>query len=305
MGSRGVALLAALTLASTVAGCGSSSGSSTTASPGGGSSGSSTTSSKASIGLLKTGTLQLAADFSVAPNQYIQNGRHVGIDPDICDATAKQLNVGVQWTNLSFDSLIPGLLAHRYDALCTGVFITKAREQVMNMVPFVQWGATIGVPKADAAKYSCAPSGANYTPCFMKLAGQAVATQAGGVEDQILEQMNTKLSAAGKPQIHILAFAQNTQAYQALTNGSAQALFVDDPQFFFFNKLHGNQYTAVFSGLDPTPLALTTPKNNIALAKALESALTALKRSGEYQKILAQWHVQAVPQFTINPPAAS
>jgi len=139
----------------------------------------------------------------------------------------------------------------------------------------------------------------------MKLAGQSVATQAGGVEQQILEQMNTKLSAAGKPQIHILAFAQNTQAYQALTGGGAIALFVDDPQFYFFNNQQHQRYVPLFSGLSPTPLALTTTKANTALAKELQSALNSLKRSGRYQQILKKWHVEPVSSFAINPRAAS
>jgi polar amino acid transport system substrate-binding protein len=132
--------LIAASAAVLIAACGSSgsSGSSSSAS-----SGSSTSSAgTASVQLKQSGVLNIAADFSVPPNQYISNNQDEGIDVDLCAAIGKTLGLKVNWTNLPFDSLISGLQANRYDALCTGVFITSAREQVMNMVPYVQWGVT-------------------------------------------------------------------------------------------------------------------------------------------------------------------
>ncbi len=256
--------------------------------------------------LKQAGVLSIAADFSVPPNQYIANNQHEGIDVDLCTAMAKQLDLKVNWTNLPFDSLISGLQANWYDRLCTGVFITSAREQVMNMVPYVQWGVTMGVTKSTATTYDCTPQGGDFEPCFAKFAGKTVATEAGGFEEQLLQNANSKLQAAGKAPMKILAFAQTTQAWQAFTNGTAQGVWVDDPQFYFLNTNNGGgQYVAAFGGDDPTPLALTTTIGNKSLAKAFVSALQTLKANGTYASILKKWHVQSVPSFTINPPVAS
>lgn len=257
-----------------------------------------------SLGLKSGGTINFAADFSVPPNQYVDNGTNKGIDVDMCQAIAGQLGVKTSWTNLAFDSLISGLQAHRYDALCTGVFITAAREKVMNMVPYVRWGVTMGIRKSDQAALGCTPVGANFDPCFARFSGKTVSTESGGFEEQTLQSASAKLSAAGKPGIHVLGFAQTTDAWKAFTNQTADAVWVDDPQFYYFNNLAGNKYTAAFGGVQPTPLALTTTKSNTKLAQAFVTALNKLKASGQYQKILTKWHVEAVPSFTINPPAA-
>lgn len=305
------AAAAMTTLAATA--CGSSSShsasSATTAPASGGTAtggGSSTGGSvPANLDLLQGGVLHLAADFSVPPNQYLAGSQYKGIDPDICSAVANVLHLKVQWTNLAFDSLISGLEAHRYDALCTGVFITSAREQVMNMIPYVQWGVTMGVTTSNASNYTCTPQGGDYLPCFEKFAGKTVSTESGGFEDQLLQNANSQLKAAGKSPMNILGFAQTTQAFQAFQNGTAQGVWVDDPQFYFFNSNNGNKYTAAFGGDQPTPLSLTTTKQNTALAQALVDALNTLKNNGTYQSILQKWHVQAVPSFSINPPVAS
>jgi polar amino acid transport system substrate-binding protein len=285
-----------LALAALISACSSSSGSAAGAS----SSASSTSSaaSTADLGLKAPGVLNLAADFTASPNQFITNGKNDGLDVALCQAMGSGMGVTVKWTNLTFDALIPGLQANRYDALCTAVFITKAREQVMNMVPYVQWGDTMAVKKSVAAQYACSGS----SPCWSKFAGKKVATEAGGAEVTQLQDISKTLSSP----MTILQFASNVQIYQAIANGSVDAIYVDDPQFAYFNRTNGNNgYTATFTGVGATPLALTTLKSNTALAQAFVSSLTAMKADGSYQKILKEWGVEPVSSFAMNPPASS
>lgn len=279
----------AMALVSVISAC-SSSGSGGSSSSGGG--------GTADLGLKTAGVLNLAADFTASPNQFINNGKNDGLDVALCEGMAKEMGVKVQWTNLKFDALIPGLQAHRYDALCTAVFITKEREQVMNMVPYVQWGDTMAVKNADAAKYKCTGT----SPCWDKFAGAKVATEAGGAEVTQLQDANKSLS----PPMTLYPFDSNVQVYQTIANGSVNAFYVNDSQFSYFNKTTGNNdYTPIFTGVGSTPLALTTQKSNTALAQAFVDALNKMKADGSYQKILKDWGVSAVPSFDMNPPASS
>jgi len=247
------------------------------------------------------GILHLAADFSAAPNQFIQNGNRRGLNPDLCGAIGKQLNVKIEWTNLAFDGLIPGLLAKRFDALCTSVFITAAREQVMYMVPYVRWGDSLAIPSNNPHHISCPHN--NYSACFTQLAGLTIATTAGGAEEAQLKLENTALQKAGKATITINAFDTNTQAYQALLGGQADGVYVNDPQIHFFEKQHPGRFKTAFAGFSPLQLSLTTRKDDLPLAKALQRALKQLKKSGTYQRILRKWGVLPASTFAINPPA--
>ncbi|WP_229674203.1 transporter substrate-binding domain-containing protein [Nakamurella endophytica] len=248
------------------------------------------------IGTQTPGVLKLAADFSSSPNQFLNNGKEDGLNPALCTAIAGKLGVRIEWTNLAFDGLIPGLQAGRYDALCTSVFITAEREKVMNMVPYVQWGNTMGVKKAAKAGYDCPK-----TPCWEAFAGKKVAAPSGGSEVAQLQEANKTLS----PPMQILPFESNVQVYQALQNDSVDAAYVNDPQFAYFNKTNGDEYATVMTGVESRALALTTVKKNTALADALIRGLQAIKADGSYQKILKDWGIAGVDDFTINPAPAS
>lgn len=271
-----------------------------------GTAGATSGSSSSNLDLLTPGQINFAADFTAAPNQFYQSGKPDGLDPQLCSAIAADMGLKPVWTNLTFDSLIPGLLAHRFDALCTAVFVTKEREAVLNMVPYVQWGDAMGVPKSEAAKFDCEPTGGNYNRCFEKLAGLTVATTSGGEEQPQLVAANKVLTAAGLKPMNILAFDGNTQAYQALENKTAAAVWLDDPQVHYFDVVqqHG-AYVEAFSGFESDELALTTPKSNVALARAFQKALNKMHKNGTYQTILARWGVEPVSSFAINPPASS
>jgi polar amino acid transport system substrate-binding protein len=290
---------AGLVFALLAAACSSSNSSSSAPGASASSATSSSSAATADLGLLTPGTLNLAADFTASPNQFISDGKNDGLDVALCQQMGSEMGLNVKWTNLTFDALIPGLQAKRYDGLCTAIFITKAREQVMNMVPYVQWGDTMAVKKTDAAKYACSGSS---SPCWSKFAGAKVATTSGGSEVTQLEDINKTLS----PKMTILQFASNTQVYQAIANGSVDAVYVNDPQFAYFNRTTGDDgYQAVFIGVDSDELALTTVKSNTALAGAFITALNKMKADGSYAKILKEWGVQGVSSFAINPPASS
>jgi polar amino acid transport system substrate-binding protein len=293
---------AGLVFALLAAACSSSSSSSapvaSTSAPASSATSSSSTAA-ADLSLLTPGTLNLAADFTASPNQFISDGKNDGLDVALCQQLGSDMGLTVKWTNLTFDALIPGLQAKRYDGLCTAIFITKAREQVMNMVPYVRWGDTMAVKKADAAKYACSGSS---SPCWSKFAGAKVATTSGGAEVTQLEDINKTLST----KMTILQFASNTQVYQAIANDSVDGVYVNDPQFAYFNRTTGDGgYQAVFTGVESNELALTTVKSNTALAEAFITALNKMEADGSYAKILKEWGVEGVSSFAMNPPASS
>ena len=77
------------------------------------------------------GVLALAADFAAAPNQFIRpDGTRDGLNVDMCGALAEKLGAKLEWTNLAFPGLVPGLQAKRFDGLCTAIFINPDRLAV-------------------------------------------------------------------------------------------------------------------------------------------------------------------------------
>jgi polar amino acid transport system substrate-binding protein len=249
---------------------------------------------------LQAGTLQLAADFAAAPNQFLNpDGTRDGLNVDLCGALAAKLGMKLEWTNLAFPGLVPGLQAQRFDGLCTAIFINPDRLKIMNMVPYVQWGEGLMV-KADATFGGSCPfksgDAASYNGCFDDLAGKTVSVAAGGTTNKNLVTQSERMVAAGKKPITVRAFDTNADTIQAVVSGQADAAYLNDPQAaFFINRNKG--WKLAFTGFASNQLALATLKANTALSDAFVAGLAAMKADGSYEKILAKWGVAAVPSF--------
>lgn len=250
--------------------------------------------------LLTAGQLSMAADFAAAPNQFMtKDGKMDGLDYDLCGALAKKIGLEVQWTNLAFPGLVPGLQAQRFDGLCTAIFVNPDRLRIMNMVPYVQWGEGIMV-KNDSDLAKCefkAGTDASYDGCFDTLAGKSVSVAASGTTNKHLKAESDRMVAKGLAAIDIRAFDSNSEAIQALVSGQTAAAYLNDPQAAFYINNTDKSYKLAFTGYASNQLALAVLKNNTALADALVKGLEAMKADGSYAKILSKWGVAEVPSF--------
>jgi polar amino acid transport system substrate-binding protein len=251
--------------------------------------------------LIIAGTLNLGADFAAAPNQFMKpDGSKDGLNVDLCGGVAEKLNLKLEWTNLAFPGLVPGLQGKRFDGLCTAIFINPDRLKIMNMVPYVQWGEGLMVAKDSTLGSGCKYTRGDdpsYDGCFDELAGKTVSVAAGGTTNKHVVAESARMVAAGKPAITVRAFDTNADAIQAIVSGQADAAYLNDPQAAFYINTTNSGYKLAFTGYASNKLALATLKENTALADALVWALEQMKTDGSYQKILAKWGVAEVPSF--------
>ncbi len=254
--------------------------------------------------LIKPGTLQMGADFAAAPNQFIDaSGKQDGLNVDMCGAIAARLDLELEWTNLAFPGLVPGLQADRYDGLCTSIFINPTRKEIMQMVAYVQWGEGLMVRTDDSLVVDCTPTigdQASFNACFDQLAGETVAVAAAGTTNQHLAAESERMVAAGLEAINILAFDSNADAIQAVVSSQADGAYLNDPQAHFYLTRNPG-YVMPFAAAYPNTLAIATLKANAALAEAIQWALGQMQADGTYQEIVDKWGVAGVSEFVINP----
>ncbi|MCP4384788.1 MAG: ABC transporter substrate-binding protein [Hyphomicrobiales bacterium] len=255
-------------------------------------------------GVASEGTVHFAADFAAAPNQFIKpDGTKDGLNVDMCGEVAKRMGLEIEWTNLAFPGLVPGLQAERCDALCTSMFINPDRLKIMNMIAYVQWGEGLIVPQGNALGVSCDSEIGNddsYNACFDGLAGHKVSVAAGGTTNKHLQEHSDRMAAAGLDAIDILAFDSNAEAIQAVAAGQSEAAYLNDPQAVFYINTSGGPFEMAFTKNKANRLAIATLKDNTELAEAILAALEEMRADGSYQSIVDKWGVAAVPEFTLN-----
>jgi len=254
---------------------------------------------------LTAGKVNFAADFAAAPNQFIRtDGQMDGLNVDMCGEVAKRMGVEIEWTNLAFPGLVPGLQAKRFDALCTAIFVNPERLKVMNMISYVQWGEGLMVPAGNPQKISCeATLGApeSFNACFDGLAGKKVSVAAGGTTNKNLQAHSDRLVAEGKDAIEILAFDASADAIQAAVTGQADAAYLNDPHAAYYISTSKTPFELAFTGNAANSLAIATLKDNTELAELIVKALEEMRADGSYQKIVDKWGVSAVEKFVLNP----
>jgi polar amino acid transport system substrate-binding protein len=279
-----------------VAGCGSSS---STSSSGGASSTSSSASSSAASGgasasgadpavaklvpsaIKSKGTLTVAADASYAPNEFFaSDGKTViGMDADLSDALAATMGLKAKVVNETFDGIIPGLAAGKYDMGASSFTDTKEREKTVDFVDYFSAGES----------FFTKASGGVTVSKLADICGRTVAVEKGTTEETDAQAQSKK--CGGKP-VKVLSFPDQNGANLALSSGRAQLGFADSPPASYAVKKSNGQFKLVGPTLAAAPYGLAIPKKS-GLAPAVLAALKVLMKNGSYAKILAKWGVQA------------
>ncbi|GGN41490.1 ABC transporter substrate-binding protein [Streptomyces fuscichromogenes] len=277
----------------------------------GGDSGSSSTSSaplasKLPADIRKAGVIKVGSDIAYPPVEYMENGKAVGVDPDIADALGKQLGVKFEFQNGKFDNLIVGLQADRFNVIMSAMNDTKARQdgidsdtgkKVGSGVDFVDYftaGTSILVQKGN-------PKGIQ---SLDDLCGKVVALQKGTTSEGIAKAQSTKCTKDGKKAIDLQTFDTDPEALLRLKQGASVADLNDFPVAAYNAKTasSGKDFEVVGEQIEAGPYGIAVSKENTQLRDALQAAMAAIIKSGDYQKILEKWNVTqgAVTESKIN-----
>lgn len=228
------------------------------------------------------GTLTVAADATYAPNEFIaSNGKTVvGMDADLAQAIGKQLGLKVKVVNATFDSIIPGLAAGKYDLGMSSFTDTKARQKVVDFVTYFSAGTSFYV-KA---------SGGPAIHSLADLCGRTVAVEKGTTQQDDATAQNGKCKKAGKPGVTVSAFPDQNGANLALSSGRAQVGMADSPVAAYQVKQSHGQFKLSGKAYGTAPYGIAIPKGN-GMAKPVLAAVKALIANGQYAKILNKWGI--------------
>ncbi|MGW4561672.1 ABC transporter substrate-binding protein [Streptomyces sp. NPDC004561] len=275
-----------------------------------GNSGSSSTSSapladKLPKEIRSKGKIEVGSDIAYAPVEFKDSsGNVVGLDPDLAAAMGKQLGVKLDFQNGTFDALLTGLRSGRYDIAMSAMTDNKNRQQgidpdtgkkVGEGVDFVDYltaGVSIYARKGDTKGITG----------WTDLCGKKIAVERGTVSEDLAKQEAKKCPTGKK--LAIEAFDDDQQSQTRLRSGGVDAASSDFPVAAYAVKTSGGgkDFQIVGDQVEAAPYGIAVAKNDTQLRDALQAAMNAIVKSGEYQKILEKWGAQdgAVKESAIN-----
>jgi polar amino acid transport system substrate-binding protein len=268
-----------------LAGCGSSNSSSTSSTSSAASTTPATDSKVAALvpaAVKSSGTLSVAADASYAPNEFVgSNGKTVeGMDADLAKALASVMGLKADVKNQTFDSIIPGLAAKKYDLGMSSFTDTLARQKVVNFVTYFSAGTSF---------YTKAQGGPTVNG-LADLCGLKVAVEKGTTQQADATAQSKKCTAAGKKPVSVSVFPDQNGANLALSSGRAQVGMADSPVADYQVKQSNGQFKLTGTPYGTAPYGIAMSKSS-GLAKPVLAGIKQLMSDGDYKKILNHWGI--------------
>ena len=270
-----------------LAGCGSSTSTSsttTTTETSGSNSANAAIAAQVPAAIKSKGTLTVAADATYAPNEFIASDGHtvVGMDADLMQALGTVMGLKVKMVNATFDTIIPGLAAGKYDVGASSFTDTKEREKTVDFVDYFSAGISF------YAKATSSPA----VKTVEDLCGKTVSVEKGTTEEEEAKAQSGKCTKAGKKSVTVLVYPNQNGANLAISSGRAELGMADSPIAAYQVKQSSGAFKLVGETYGAAPYGLAIPKGT-GMTTPILAALKVLIANGTYTQILTKWGVQA------------
>lgn len=259
------------------AGCGSTQPAASTGSSGASSSApTSSTAKAATSGLLAdlqsgSKTFKVGSDATFPPFEFTdKQGAIQGFDIDLVRAIAQKAGIKkVEFMQITFDGLIPGLQANQFDMVASAMYITDARKQVVNFSDTYFPGGLTMMVKPDSTVKE-----------LKDLDGKKVSVQVGTKSVDWLK--------ANAPKVQLMLVKTNAEMFQAVVNGQADACVTGLPAARYYVSQQGN-LKVTGPELTQENYGFAFRKTDPELLSAWNKGLAAVKQDGTYKQLEDKW----------------
>lgn len=233
-----------------------------------------------------TGRLyKIGSDITFPPFEYMENDQPTGFDIDIANHIFAQTDDKAKFIDSRFSNLITGLDAQKFDLVMSALYITKERLEKVDMIPYYMTTEAL-ISRADST----------YQPKTRDdLCGKTIASQKGSMFPEQLRLMSKESCVAkGKAPITIREFETSPESVQALLAQAVDAQY-DDASVArsTVEKLNGRVVVSSTEHFFPILGGIAIRKGDTDMFTKVTQGLAALQKSGEYDKLIAKYGLQA------------
>ena len=215
------------------------------------------------------GAMRVATDATFPPLEFVQNGKRTGFDIDLIEAMAKVMGRQVEWVDIDFKGLIPGLLANRFDVAASGIYMTDDRRKVVAFTDaYYQGGLAVLVKKDNKAINR--PE---------DLAGKKVSVQVGTKSVTFLKETY--------PTVQRVEVEKNQEMFDLLNIGRVDAVVTGRPAAMQFAKTN-TAMRVLDKGLTVELYGYALRKDDPLIAQ-MNKALAQLRADGTYNTLVNRW----------------
>ncbi len=209
-------------------------------------------------------------------NSLDANGRLQGFDIDVAEALCAQMNGTCEFVQEDWDSMIPALIANKFDLIAAAMAITEERKKwIAFSKPYARTAISFGTRRIANIR--------DITPAALK--GRVIGTQSNNISDRYL-------TAVYEPAGAIVRRYQTQQEAQ-LELAAGRIDVIAAGKLFLYDWLTTEQGgCCVFAGDATTDakyvgegIAIAVRKGDKDLLSKLNAAMDAIVANGTFKKI--------------------
>ena len=231
--------------------------------------------------------ITIASEGARPPYNFLDGDKLEGFEIDLGTDLCRRMKVSCSFVAQSWDDMIPGLVAHRYDAIMAAMEINKQRQaQIAFSIPYVRLPSAFLVRKSTDLKED--------TPDA--LADRRIGVERGGTHQAFLEK--------AYPDSIIKHYGSLGEALLDLEAGRIDVAIGDKDAIIAFLETRADasccriladvpRYPAYFGD----GIGVGLRKQDVALKAAFDAAITASMVDGTFARISARYF-----DFSINDP---
>jgi len=224
-----------------------------------------------SFGFAKVYRVGTSAGFP--PFETVENGEFVGFDMDLMREMGKEMGFEIEIIDISFDSLIAGLVSGNLDIVAAGMTITDQRAKVVDFSN-AYWTADQSISvKAD--------SDFSLTVLFGK---HNIGVQTGTTGDLWVEE---NLEKTGILKGNYKRYDTFVLAMTDLVNGNLDAVVLDSPVADRFAKVRPVKTVGIIKSDEKYGLAVK--KGNTELLNIINEGLQRLEENGTIDELILKY----------------
>ncbi|WP_298145067.1 transporter substrate-binding domain-containing protein [uncultured Acinetobacter sp.] len=239
-----------------------------------------------------TKTLNVGSDLTFPPYEYLQDGVPSGFSVEMMEKIAQvEGGYSTQWVDTRWANLIPGLKSQKFDILFSSMYITKERLEQIDMIPYYKTDIALLVRQDSQVL----PQGPN------DLCGQVVGAMKGtAFASQVQEISKERCVAQGKAAITLREFETSPQTTQALLARAVNIQY-DDAAVMMAAVKSLPEKVKISSTEQFFPIVggIGVRKGDTATYQMIESGINKLKASGDFEKLLNAYGLQAPTEADI------
>ena len=235
--------------------------------------------------LVNPGELTWGASTTFAPFEFQKDGQTVGFDVDMVAELGKRIGAKSTLLSMDFAGIVPALASgKRIDLAVSGMYVTPARLEVVDFIPYMLIGNQIVAPAANPGRLTGKDA----------LCGHTIAVATNTSFESSLKALSAACKAAGQREIEILSLGTSATVSLALAQGRAEGALSSTATIASMMTTNPGTFAPVGEPFDAdTRLGIGVAKDNPDLKARLEAALKDMNRDGTYTALMAKWGLPA------------